>query len=91
MDAAFRTPEALDRRRMRGQEGVGQRIEAAVPLPAGVRHEESTAEPEGRHVVGDRLLCVRHDTPDRRSNPFEESLLVRRERGEIGVDPGVTC
>src|SRR4029079_5193726 len=63
MEAALGPPEAFDLGGVRRQERIGQWVEAAVPLPAGVRHEESTGGPERRHVVGDRLLCVRPAPP----------------------------
>jgi hypothetical protein len=71
--------EGLHDRFARGEEAV-------VLLERGVRHEESTAELERRHLVADRLCGVRRSGLDRCAQLPERGTRSIRKRGQVPLD-----
>src|SRR6478672_1751509 len=89
MQAALRPVEARELLRVLGEERVGQRIDAAVPLPGGIRDKEPAGALECRHPVADGLSRLRSGAPDDAAHTLEELALVGREASQVLVDAGV--
>jgi len=76
----------LQRVRVRVEEGAGQRVDAAMRLPAGERDKRATSELEGRHAVADRLYRIGGQLQDLGAQVLQRVTLAGRQGREIGVD-----
>ena len=89
VDAALRAIEPVDLGCVRHHERIRQWVEAAVRLPARIRHQEPTAQLERRHPVADGLGGVGGEPGETRPKPLQQVALIGGQARQVRVDPRI--
>src|SRR5439155_16083712 len=86
MEASPGPSVTLQRFGVRGEERIGQGVDAAVCLPACEPHHRATTDLERRHPVADRLDRTGKQLPELEPQALQGLALIRRQPGEVVVD-----